>query len=177
MNCWTNKTVTVSDSWGLGATDILQNPLRGPAEFSLRPRYLRDAQGNLQLAQFQIEFSSGFLNDGWRGAVFTPMGTNPVAGVSGLPPWDASQADAYRKVIEGAGSNIGDSRTQRLEGVIPYLGTNGAVGYDVVRLYYAVNAVQGGAIPDLVIIKTATLVGIPGTVQARQDGGGQGPPH
>jgi hypothetical protein len=50
-------------------------------------------------------------------------------------------------------------------------------GGPTVRLFYAFNAVQGSAIPDLVIVKTATLVGIPGVVQVRQDGGGQGPPH
>lgn len=32
-------------------------------------------------------------------------------------------------------------------------------------------------IPDLVVIKIATRVAIPGTVQARQDGSGHGPPH
>jgi hypothetical protein len=31
--------------------------------------------------------------------------------------------------------------------------------------------------PDLVVIKTATHVAIAGTVQARQDGSGQGPPR
>ncbi len=38
------------------------------------------------------------------------------------------------------------------------------------------NTVQG-PIPDLVVIKIATHVAIPGTVQARQDGSGHGPPH
>jgi len=45
-----------------------------------------------------------------------------------------------------------------------------------VRLFYAFNAVEG-PIADLVIVKTATLVAIPGTVQVREDGGAQGPPR
>jgi len=76
-----------------------------------------------------------------------------------------------------APTHLGDSRTVRLEGVIPYLDANGAVGYDTVRLFYAFNAVEGAPIADLVIIKTGTLVAIPGTVQVRQDGGAHGPPY
>jgi hypothetical protein len=176
VNCWINTTVTLNDAWGLGAEDILQTPLGKLAEFSLRPRYLRDAQGNRQLAHFTVDFPSGFLPDGWQGATFTPMGTQPVAGVYDLPPWDPSTSATYRKVIEAA-TSLGDSRTLRLEGVIPYLGANGGVGYDTVRLFYAFNAVKGSKIPHLVVIKTATLIEIPGTVQARQDGSGNGPPN
>lgn len=175
MNLWIDKTVTLNDSWGPGAADVLKAPNGGLAEFRLRARSLRDSQGRRRPAQLVAEISSGFLCDGWAGAVFTPVGSMPVDGVAGLPAWDPSQAAAYRRAIDGGSTNIGDSRTMRLEGVIPFLGPNGAVGYDVVRLYYAVNAVRG-PLPDLVIVKTATLAGIPGTVQARQDGGAHGPP-
>jgi hypothetical protein len=129
-----------------------------------------------QLANFTVDFPSGFLTDGWQGATFTPMGTMPVAGISGLPDWDPTQSAAYRKVIDGAVTSLSDSRTQRLEGVIPYVGKNGGVGYDTVRLFHAFNAVRG-KVPHLVIVKVATLVAIPGVVQARQDGTGQGPPR
>jgi hypothetical protein len=134
LNFWINKRVTLNDSWGPGAAHTLTTPLRQQPEFSLRPRYLRDAQGNRQLAHFSIDFPSGFLADGWGGVNFT------------------------------------------LEGVIPHLGPQGGVGYNKVRLFYVSNAVQG-PIPDLVVIKIATHVAIPGTVQARQDGSGHGPPH
>ncbi len=176
MNIWINKRVALNDSWGPGATHTLTTPLGQQPEFSLRPRYLRDAQGNPQLAHYSIDFPSGFLADGWRGINFTPMGTIPVAGITGLPPWDPSQGAAYRTVINAASVSLGDSRTARLEGVIPYLGPQGGVGYNKVRLFYVINAVQGPT-PDLVVIKIATHVAIPGTVQARQDGTGHGPPR
>jgi len=117
------------------------------------------------------------LSDGWQHAVFSPVGSIPVAGISGLPPWDPSKADIYRNMIESPTNNLGDSRTARLEGIVPYLGANGAVGYETVRLFYAFNAVQGAPIADLVILKIATLVAIPGVVQIKQDGVGHGPPH
>jgi hypothetical protein len=174
VNCWMNKTISLNDSWGPGANDVLRAPLGCAGEFSLRPRYLRDARGARQLAQFEAEFASGYMSDGWRAAVFTPVGTMPITGVFGLPPWDPTQAATYRNLIEGPTTNLGDSRTLRLEAVIPYTDPNGAVGYDTVRLFYAFNAIQGAESPDLVVLKTATLVGISGVVQVRQDGGGQG---
>jgi hypothetical protein len=173
VNPWINKTIDLNDSWGLGATDILQNPVGTLPEFSIRPRYLRDSQGVLQLAHFGVEFPSGYLADGWQGANFTPMGTLPVTGISDLPPWDPSQQALYRQVINAAIGSLGDSRTARLEGVIPYLGSGG-VGYDTVRLFYVPNAVVGGSDPDLIVVKTATFAGVPGTVQARQDGSAHG---
>lgn len=177
MNHWICRTIRLSDSWGTGANDVLRAPLGCAAEFWLRARYLRDSRGARQLGQLQAEIWSGFLSDGWNGAVFTPVGTVPLRGIYGLPPWDPSQADTYRNLIEGPNNNLGDSGTVRLEGAIPYVDANGAVGCDTVRLFYAFNAVAGAACPDLVIIKTATLVAIPGVVQARQDGGGHGPPN
>jgi hypothetical protein len=175
VNLWIDKTVMLNDSWGPGATAVLKAPNGGLAEFTLRARSLRDSQGRRQPAQLVAEIASGFLGDGWIGAVFTPMGTEPVTGLAGLAPWDPTQAAAYRKAIEGGSTNIGNSTTMRLEGVIPFLGAGGVVGYDVVRLYYAVSAVKG-PLPDLVVVKTATHTGIPGTVRAQQDGAGHGPP-
>jgi hypothetical protein len=177
VNCWIDRTIVLNDTWGPGAYDVLRAPLACAPEFSLRACYLRDGKGGRTLGQFRAEVASGFLSDGWHGAIFTPIGSVQVAGIAGLPPWDSSQADTYRNIIEGADTNLGDSRTMRLEAAIPYVDANGNVGYDTVRLFYAFNAVKGSPVSDLVIVKTATLVGIPGTVQIRQDGGGQGPPH
>jgi hypothetical protein len=73
-----------------------------------------------------------------------------------------------------AAAGLGDSRTLRLEGIVPYVGLKG-VGYKYVRLFYVPNAVNGPN-PDLVIVQTHAHTGIAGTVQARQDGTGQGPP-
>jgi hypothetical protein len=176
VDFWSNKRVTLNDSWGPGAAHTLTTPLGQQPEFSLRPLHLRDAQGNPQLAHFTIDFPSGFLADGWQGVNFTPLGSSAVAGITGLAPWDSSQSAAYRKAIDAASVSLGDSRTVRLEAVIPHLGPQGGVGYNKVRLFYVFNAVQG-PIPDLVVIKIATHVAIPGTVQARQDGTGHGPPH
>ncbi len=176
MNTWIDKTIKLNDSWGPGAANVLSAPLGHPAEFSLRGRYLRDSKGTLQPGQLRAEISSGYIGDGWQQAVFTPVGTIPVQGIYGLPPWDPSQADTYRNLIDGPNNNLGDSRTNRLEAVIAYVDANGAVGYDTVRLFYAFNAVERSANADLVVIKIATFVAIPGTVQVRQDGAGHGPP-
>lgn len=176
MNTWINKTIKVNDSWGPGAADVLQAPLGCSPEFSLRGQFLRDARAVRQVGQLRTEISSGYLIDGWQSAVFTPVGTVPVQGIHGLPPWDPSQAGTYRSLIDGPDNNLGDSTTARLEGIIAYVDANGAVGYDTVRLFYAFNAVEGVANTDLVIIKTGTFVAIPGTVQLRQDGAGHGPP-
>jgi hypothetical protein len=176
MNCWIDKTITLNDTWGPGANDVLRAPLGCAPEFALRAQYVRDGRGDWKLAQLRAVVASGYLCDGWHGALFTPVGTVEVKGIYGLPPWDPTQAETYRKLIQGPDNNLGDSRTVRLEGTIPYVDASGAVGYDTIRLFYAFNAVEGSVIPDLVIVKTATLVGIPGTVQIRQDGGGEGPP-
>jgi hypothetical protein len=177
VNCWIDKSIKINDSWGPGANDVLHVPLGCAPEFSLRACYLRDSGGRRQLGQMRAEISSGYLSDGWLAALFTPVGTVPVKGIYGLPPWDPSQAETYRKCIEGPNNNLGESSTVRLEGAIPYVDSNGVVGYDTVRLFYAFNAVEGAPNPNLVIIKTATLVAIPGVVQVRQDGGAHGPPE
>jgi len=118
VNHWINKKVALNDSWGPGAVHTLKTPLGQQPEFWLRPRYLRDAQGNAQLSHFTVDFSSGFLADGWQGVSFTPLGTDAVAGISALPPWDPSQRDVYRRAIDAASASLGDSRTARLEAVI-----------------------------------------------------------
>ena len=176
MSSWNNKTIKLNDSWGRITNTVLRVPLGCAPEFSLRPRYLRDHQGLRLLGQLRAEISSGYLSDGWQSAIFTPVGTVPVKGIYGLPPWDPSQAKIYRDMIDGPNNNLGDSRTLRLEGAIPYVSADGGIGYETVRLYYAFNAVEGAPIADLVIVKSTTLVGIPGTVQVRDDGGASGPP-
>lgn len=175
MNNWINKTVALNDNWGQGAIDSLSTPLGKQPQFTLRARHLLDAKGQRTCAHFNVDFSSGYLADGWQGVNFIPIGTLAVSGISGLPPWDPSQRDTYRKMIDAASGSLGDSRTQRLEGVIPYMGQQG-IGYNRVRLFYIPNAVQGSE-PDLVVVNIATHVSVPGTVQGRQGGYGQGPPH
>ena len=175
MNYWSHKTVTLNDSWGPGAVHTLTTPTGQKPEFIVHPRYLRDPTGNPHLAHFTIDFPSGFMPDGWQGVNFVPLGSVPVAGISGLPPWDPSQQATYRRVIDAASASLSDSRTLRLEAVIPYVHL-GSLGYNKVRLFYIENAVQAPMV-DLVVVKIATHVGVPGTVQGRQEGTGQGPPH
>lgn len=174
MDHWSNKRIRLNDSWGSGAAHTLKTPLGEQPEFRLRPRFLRDAKGNAKLSHFSVDFPSGYLADGWQGVSLTPMGKDPVKDLAGLPPWDPSHRDAYRKAIEAA-TSLGDSRTLRLEGVVPHL-EQGSVAYNTVRLFYVAKAVKG-PVADLVVIKTATHKGVSGTVQARQDGSGQGPPE
>jgi hypothetical protein len=175
VDWWTNKRVTINDSWGPGAAHTLTTPIGKPPEFRLRPRHLRDAQGDPQLAHFSIDFPSGYLADGWQGVNFIPLGTVGVSGISGLPQWAAAHGATYRNAIAAAATSLGDSRTLRLEAVIPYV-AQGGVGYNKVRLFYVANAVQG-QIADLVVIKITTHAAIPGTVQGRQDGDAHGPPR
>ncbi len=176
MDWWINKRVTLNDSWGPGAVHTLTTPTGKQPEFTLRPRHLRGAQGNPQLAHFAIDFPSGFLADGWQGVNFIPLGSVDVTGISGLPPWTAAHSATYRNAIAAAAVSLGDSRTLRLEAVIPYTGPGGGVGYNKVRLFYVSKAVQG-PIADLVVVKIATYAAIAGTVQGRQEGEGHGPPH
>jgi hypothetical protein len=117
---------------------------------------------------------SGYLDDGWQGITFTPMGTDPVTGIANLPAWDPQHKQVYRDMINRAAGSLDGSRTARLEAVIPYL-DQGTVAYNTVRLFYLEKAVQGGA--DLVVVRIKSLIGVPGGVQGRQDGNGQGPPH
>jgi hypothetical protein len=175
VNYWSNSRVILNDAWGTSPPDILQNPLGKLAEFTLRPRHLRDGTGALQLAHFTIDFQSGHLADGWQGAAFTPMGTTAVTGISGLPPWDPSKRDTYRQAIDAVKSKLSEPRALRLEGIVPFLAKNGAVGYDAVKLFYFASAVQG-AKADLVVVKTDALAAPPGTVRGSQDGIGHGPP-
>jgi hypothetical protein len=175
VNYWSNVRVRLNDHWGPGAVHTLSTPLGTQPEFILHPRHLRDGQGGRHLAHFSIDFPSGYLGDGWQGVNFVPMGSAAVAGISGLPPWDPSHRDAYRNMITAAAGSLGDSRTLRLEAVVPYLGSTGGVGYNRVQLFYVSNAVQGPT-RDLVVIKITTHSAVPGTVQGRQDGNGQGPP-
>lgn len=174
MKHWSNTRVRLNDSWGPGAAHTLTTPVGQQPEFSLHPRHLRDPQGNRHLAHFTIDFPSGYLSDGWQGVNFVPLGSIPVAGISGLPTWDTSHRDAYRKKIDAASKSLGDPRTLRLEAVVPYF-AHGGVGYNWVRLFYIFDAVQG-PIPDLVVVRIATHSAVPGTVQAKQDGTSQGPP-
>ena len=176
MNYWSNSRVILNDAWGPSSPDILLNPLGKLAEFTLRPRHLRDGTGSLQLAHFTIDFQSGHLADGWQGASFTPMGTTAITAISNLPPWDPSKRDIYRQAIDAAKAKLSESVALRLEGIVPYLAKNGAVGYDTVKLFYLANAVQG-AKKDLVVATTSALPGATGTVRGSQDGSSHGPPY
>lgn len=177
MNYWNHKLIALNDAWGPGADHSLTTPLKVLPEFTLRPRYLKDAQGKSQQAYFSIEFSSGYLADGWQHVNLIPMGIQALTPLTGLVAWDPSQRDAYRRAIVAAANAFADPRTARLEAVIPYVSAQGAIGYNKVRLFYIANAVIGGPDPDLVVVKIATHVTPVGTVQGRQDGDGHGPPR
>jgi hypothetical protein len=174
VNHWSHKSVTLNDTWDPGALHSLSNPLKCLPEFSLRPRYLRGSGGARHLAHFSLDFSSGYLEDGWQGITFTPMGSDPVTGISNLPLWDPKYRQTYRDAINKAAGSLDSSRTARLEAIIPYL-DQGSVAYNSVRLFYVEKAVQGNA--DLVVVRVKSLIGVPRGVQGRQDGNGQGPPH
>jgi hypothetical protein len=176
VNYWSHVRVRLNDNWGPGAAHSLATPLGAQPEFVLHPRHLRDGQGDRHLAHFSIDFSSGYLGDGWQGVNFVPLGAIAVAGISRLPPWDPSQRDVYRNMITAAAGSLTDSRTLRLEAIVPYLDSPGSVGYNKVRLFFVNDAVQG-PIRDLVVIKITTHAAVPGSVQGRQDGDGHGPPH
>jgi hypothetical protein len=173
---WMNTRVTLNDSWGPGAAHSLKTPVGRQPEFSLHPRHLRAPDGTPQLAHFTIDLPSGYLADGWQGVNFIPLGAKEIRVIKGLPPWSPSQKVRYRRAIEDLSDTLADPRTRRLEAIVPYLGKGGRIGYNKVRLFYLSNAARGKD-RDLVVVKIATHVGIQGEVQARQDGGGYGPPH
>jgi hypothetical protein len=178
VNNWVAKSrVNLNDAWGQSFKELLYNPLGKLAEFAVRARHLRDTSANLQLSHFTIDFQSGYLAEGWAGSSFTPMGKNPVKTITGLPPWSSGASATYRKVIDAAGTELGNSATARLQGVVSYLNAQGQVIYDTVKLFYVTNAVNDSKNPDLVVVTTQSLSGSAGGVQGRQDGTGQGPPH
>lgn len=173
---WIDTTVTLNDSWGPGAQHSLSTPLRAQPEFTLRPRYLRDAKRNQQPVHFSVDFSSGYLSDGWLGVNFVPLGKDPVKGIAGLPVYSPSSKQTYRNMIEEAADYLDCSSTARLEGVVPHMTKDGQIGYNRVKLFYVRKAVKG-PVPDLVIVRIQHHQSAPGTVQANQGGSGQGPPH
>lgn len=176
MKHWMNTRVALLDSWGAGAAHSLKTPVGRQPEFTLHPRHLRHTDGTSQLAHFTIDFPSGFLADGWQAVNFIPLGSRTVRGIKGLPAWTPSQKTRYRSAIESIADTLADSRTSRLEAVIPYLSKASQVGYNKVRLFYVANAVKGKE-RDLVVVTIATHVAAKGEVQARQSGSGYGPPH
>jgi hypothetical protein len=174
VNCWINKRVILSDTWGSGADHSLTTPIGKLPEFWLHPRFIRDDEGTPHLAHFSIDYPSGFVADGWQGVNFIPMGTKKVKGISGLPAWHPKHKNAYRKAIDAVSASLADSNTMRLEGIVPFY--DGGVGFNRVKLFYVFGAVKGD-IKDLVVVKIATHAAVAGTVQAKQDGSGQGPPR
>jgi len=174
VNEWINKIVSLNDAWGQGATDTLSTPLGKLPAFSMRARHLRDASGGRKCAHFSIDFSSGYLSDGWQGVNFIHRGNAPVTDISGLPPWSLAVRDVYRNAILNAAS-LSNSNTQRLEGVVPYLDPTG-VAYNKVLMFYVANAVNGPD-PNLAIIRIPGHASPAGAVKGRQDGSGHGPIH
>ena len=174
MKNWIDKTITLNDSWGPASKTILFAPGGGRPRFTLRARTIRNGGGHLVVAQLECEADADGIAGGWHGAIFTPTGSAPLTGVKGLQAFNPTTAKHYRDLLEGGTTNLGDSRTERLEGVVPYINASGKVEYDTVRLYFAENAVSGGS-PHLVVVKTSQY-GSNGQVKARQDGVAHGPP-
>lgn len=164
---WIDTTVTLNDSWGPGAQHNLSTPLGGQPELCLRARYLRDSKRNPLPAHFSVDFSAGYLGDGWLGVNFVPLGKDPVKGIAGLPPYSKSTRLTYRNKIEEAADYLDCSSTARLEGVVPYITKSGQLGYNRVKLFYVRNAVKG-PVPDLVIVRLQHHQSASGTVQANQ---------
>jgi len=175
LNQWINKSVALNDAWGPGADHSLTTPLRVLPQFTMRLRCVRDHVGKSQPAHFSVDFSSGYLDDGWWGVNFVPMGSQAITSISNLPPWSAAQKDHYRTVIDAHANDFADSKAARLEGVVPYV-AQGVVGYNKLMLFYLAKAVNGPD-PDLVVVRVASHLTPAGKVQARQDGTGHGPPH
>lgn len=174
---WVNVTVKLNDNWGSGADHSLSTPMRKQPEFSLRPRYLRDSDDEAQLAYFTVDFPSGYLNDGWQGANFVPLGKHSLKGISGLPAYSQSTRQTYRDKIEAVADALDSSTTLRLEGVVSHITTQGEIGYNRVKLFYVRKAVAKGPNHDLVIVRINHHPSAPGPVRGSQNGNGQGPPH
>jgi hypothetical protein len=164
----------IADVWGAGADHSLKPKNGKPLDFWLQAQTLPNPGGNPYTVNYTVD-PTGSIPEGWKSVIFTPMGKNPVQGISKLPAWEEKQRAHYRKAIEDAHDNLCDSRTERLESIIPYVDEHGQLGYNAVRLFYVPDARQGPT-PHLFVIKTATFKLGDGTVQACQDGSGHGPP-
>src|SRR5262249_42930260 len=110
--------VVIGDIWGPGKSHLTP-PGGGDLQFRLLPRYLRDANGKSYVANYAIDFSKGQAPDEWAGAIFTPMGTAAVTGISGLPDWkksDPAVCKRYQDAIDDTSkNNLGSGSTERLE--------------------------------------------------------------
>lgn len=169
------ERVAISDKWGAGADHSLGTPLGKLPEFWLRPRHIWSPDGKKRhLVNYTVDFASGFLADGWVGAVFTPMGKEPVK-IDSLPDWSESQRGAYQNTINKADGSLCDSRTERLESIIPYVSKDGKLGYNVVKIFYLPH-VRKSPTEHVYIIRIQTHKLADGSVQGQQDGTAHGPP-
>lgn len=172
-----NKVV-IADVWGPGRSHIAA-PNGGDLTFTLVPRYTQDAKGKSSLADYAVTLNTGEAPDEWAGAIFTPMGTVAVSGISKLPDWDKSKpavCKAYQTAIDDqTKNNLGKSNTERLESIIPYVDAAGALGFNYIRLFYVDNA-RNAPTKHLLVIKAVAQSLPKGSVRALQDGSGHGPP-
>lgn len=170
--------VVICDTFGPGKSH-LSPPFGGNLEFWLRPQFIQGADGTAYLANYAIDFTPGYAPDEWAGAIFTPMGSADVTGISGLPNWDKSNptvCQAYQTAIDDqTKNNLGKSNTSRLESIVPYVSDAGKLGYNYLRLFYVENARQAPT-KHLFVIKSVPAWISPGGVRALQDGSGHGPP-
>jgi len=137
----------------------------------------RSIQG--AIANYAVDFKSGQAPDEWAGAIFTPMGTVDVTGISGLPDWDRSKpavCKKYQDVINAAASDLARSSTRRLETIVPHVSSAGILGYSAVRLFCVENA-RNAPTKHLFVIEAVTVKQSAGGVRALQDGVGHGPPN
>lgn len=169
--------VVICDTWGPGKSHLTP-PSGGDLKFQLLPRYIQGANGT-QPANYLIDFFKGDAPDEWAGAIFTPMGSVAVSGISKLPDWDKSNPTvcrAYQTAIDDqTKNNLGKSNTERLESVIPYVDAAGALGFNYIRLFYVDNA-RNAPTKHLLVIKAVAQSLPKGSVRALQDGAGHGPP-
>jgi hypothetical protein len=168
------NTVAICDAWGAGADHSLKPSNGEPLDFRLQAQTLPNPEGGDYVVNYAVDPRSN-VPAGWKGAIFTPVGKDPVQGIRKLPDWDDTKRDEYRKAVDDAYDNLCDSRTERLESIIPYVDENGQLGYNAVRLFYVPN-VRTNPPKHLFVIKTATFKLGDGTVQACQDGSAHGPP-
>ena len=169
--------VVICDVWGPGKSHLTP-PLGGNLEFRLVRRPIRGKDGESYPANYAVEFVDGHAPAEWAGAIFTPMGTEDVKGISGLPDWDPSKPPVkkYQDVINAAASDLARSSTRRLETIVPYVDNSGNVGYSAVRLFRVENARQAPT-THLFVIEAVTVAQSAGGVRALQDGVGHGPPE
>lgn len=140
-------------------------------------RLVRRFGNDRELVGFTVFVDGSDLKLGWEGVTLAPRGSVPIEFKGKqLKPWreDKSLEISYSETLEPllASMQTDETTFQRLEGFFPVTSATGSFNLDRVRIFRIQGILEGDQ--DLAVIILTLLE--TGGIDARQDGGGSGPP-